>query len=452
MLIKLPMHKLRKACSQFDCLGRFTCARRLQWRETLVRYSLNAAPFLVFVGISCFAGCTTAARRDAPPNLISTAEPIGFTADVRLLSADLTGFDDRSSKFLQGVRDAAAGGDINVLSLSGGGSGGAFGAGALFGLSQAHSRPTFHLVTGVSAGALIAPFAFLGPKWDEQLKEAFTGAHPRLLHSASTALISRLFSPLGSRGHGALFRLVDGYVTTALIDAVAREAASGRRLLVATTDLDKQETVIWNLGVIAAHGGELARKLFRDVLIASASVPGIFPPMLIHVRSDAVDYDELHVDGGVTTTLFAAPLMAAFHPYRLELLRGAKLYMIVNGQLAQKPAKTPVNTPQILARSLSAGMTYRTREAIGDAIELSQQLGMTLRLTEIPIGYPKGSYVDFNSIYRRTLFNYGNDCATAGMLWVTPEQSVRRNGRPVLEATAGKFDCPSENLPAALDP
>jgi predicted acylesterase/phospholipase RssA len=429
MRLELFVAKARKIRSRIDRLGAFA-----------------------FVGIACLAGCTSVARRDAPPDLINMAVPIGFTADVRLLSADLAGFDDRSSRFLQGVRDAAAGGDINVLSLSGGGSGGAFGAGALYGLSQAHARPTFHLVTGVSAGALIAPFAFLGPEWDEKLKEAFAGAHPRLLHSASTALIARLLSPLGSREHGALFRLVDSYVTTALIDAVAREAASGRRLLVATTDLDKQETVLWNLGVIAAHGGEPARELFRDVLIASASVPGIFPPVLIRVRSDAVDYDELHVDGGVTTALFAAPLMAAFHPYRLELLRGAKLYLIINGQLAQEPSKTPVNTPQILARSLSAGTTYRTREAIVDAIELSRQLGMTLRLTEIPIGYPKGSYVEFNAIYRRNLFKYGNDCATAGMLWVTPEESVRRNGRPLSEVTADKFDCPSQNLPAALGP
>jgi predicted acylesterase/phospholipase RssA len=307
-------------------------------------------------------------------------------------------------------------------------------------------------VTGVSAGALIAPFAFLGPEWDRKLKDAFAGEHPRLLHSTSTAFISRLLSPLGFHKHSALFHMVDGYVTTELIDAVAREAATGRRLLVATTDLDKQETVLWNLGVIATHGGEPARELFRDVLIASASVPGIFPPVLIHVRGDAVDYDELHVDGAVTTTLFAAPLMAAFHPYRLEPLRGAKLFLIINGQLAHDPVKTPVNTPQILASSLSAGMTYRTREAISDAIDLSQQLDMTLRLTEIPIGYPKANFVDFESDYMRTLFMYGTNCAATGKLWVTPEQSVQRNGRPLSRAAQGTFACPAENLPAAPSP
>ncbi len=452
MHIKVPVLKAFKACSRFDRLDGFTNARPLQWRETRAGYALNAAPLLVLVGITCLAGCTAATRRDAPPELISTAQPVGFTADVRLLSADLTGFDARSAKFLQGVRDSAAGGDINLLSLSGGGSGGAFGAGALYGLSQVQARPTFHLVTGVSAGALIAPFAFLGPEWDKKMKDAFAGEHSSLLRSTSKALISRLFSPLGLREHSALYRLVDSYVTTELIDAVAREAATGRRLLVATTDLDKQETVLWNLGVIAAHSGEPARELFRDVLIASASVPGIFPPVLIHVRSDAVDYDELHVDGGVTTTLFAAPLMAAFHPHRLEPLRGAKLYLIINGLLAHEPVKTPINTPRILASSLSAGMTYRTREAIGDAIELSRQLDMTLRLTEIPIGYPKESFVDFSSLYMQTLFMYGADCAAAGKLWVTPEQSVQRNGRPLSEATVGPFACPAANLPAAPDP
>lgn len=411
-----------------------------------MKHRSKSISLLAIAGMAFMSGCTVAARHDAPPDLISAAEPVGFSADVRLLSADLTGFDDRSSTFLQGVRDAAAGGDINVLSLSGGGSGGAFGAGALYGLHQAHSLPTFHLVTGVSAGALIAPFAFLGPEWDEKLKDAFAGAHPGLMHSTSTALIARMFSPLGLRGHGPLFRLVDSYVTSELIDAVAREAVTGRRLLVATTDLDKQETVLWNLGVIAAKGGESARKLFRDVLIASASLPGIFPPVLIRVHSGAADYDELHVDGAVTTTLFAAPLMAAFHPYRLGPLRGAKLYLIINGQLAHKPAKTAVNTPQILASSLSAGMTYRTREAIADAVELSRQLDMTLRLTEIPIGYPRESSVDFRSTYMQSLFKYGSDCAAAGTLWVTPEQSIRRNGRPLSEIAPGKFACPAESL------
>ena len=404
----------------------------------------------LLIGIACLTGCTVSARRDAPPDLLSTAEPVGYGPDVRLLSADLTEFDSRSSQFLQGVRDAAAGGDINILALSGGGSGGAFGAGALYGLSQAHARPTFHLVTGVSAGALIAPFAFLGPAWDQKLKYAFASEHSSLLHSATTALVSRLLSPLGVRDHGALFRLVNSYVTAEMIEAVAREAATGRHLIVATTDLDKQETVLWNLDVIASHGGEAARELFRDVLIASASVPGIFPPVLIHVRSNGIDYDELHVDGGVTTTLFSAPLMATFHPYRLEPLRGAKLYLIINGQLAHAPAKTPISTPRILTSSLSAGMMYRTREAIGDSIDLSHELDMTLRLTEIPVGYPRMNFVDFRSNNMQSLFQYGANCAATGKLWVTPEQSVQRNGRPLSEPAAHSLACPAENLAAAL--
>src|SRR5471032_1219198 len=109
MHLKLLALKAHKVCSRFNRLGGFASARRLQWRDTQSRYSLKVAPLIVLVGIAFLAGCTVAARRDAPPDLLSTAEPIGFTADVRLLSADLTGFDDRSSKFLQGVRDAAAG-------------------------------------------------------------------------------------------------------------------------------------------------------------------------------------------------------------------------------------------------------------------------------------------------------------------------------------------------------
>ena len=172
---------------------------------------------------------------------------------------------------------------ISVLALSGGGADGAYGAGVLVGLDPSSgTRPEFQVVTGVSTGALIAPFAFLGPDWDGKLEEAFTGP-------AAGALLSPrgfgalLFGPSVYRGR-PLERLVGHYVDDALLQAVARENARGRKLLVATTDLDRQETVIWNMGEIAASGGPQARRLFRDVLVASASVPGVFPPKLIEVR------------------------------------------------------------------------------------------------------------------------------------------------------------------------
>ena len=57
------------------------------------------------------------------------------------------------------------------LAISGGGDDGAFGAGLLAGWSARGDRPVFGLVTGVSTGALSAPFAFLGGEYDAKLKQ-----------------------------------------------------------------------------------------------------------------------------------------------------------------------------------------------------------------------------------------------------------------------------------------
>jgi len=190
------------------------------------------------LALALLAGCVTTPRQPAPPTLIDAAVPDGLSTNVRLLSIDRGRFLQESPVLLRNIHRAADG-SLDILALSGGGSGGAFGAGALVGLSRAHARPTFELVTGVSAGALIAPFAFLGSDWDAQLTSAFTGqAGASLQRSPLMSVASRLLFPQGFGRHDPLAALVDRYVTDAMIAAVAREHAKGRRLIVATTDLD----------------------------------------------------------------------------------------------------------------------------------------------------------------------------------------------------------------------
>ena len=390
------------------------------------------------------AGCQTAPRRPAPPELIGTATPAGFPASVRLVTTDQKNFAALAPAFFGGLRAAANDGSVDILALSGDGSGGAYGAGALAGMTRAHARPRFEMVTGVSAGALLAPFAFLGPDWDARMHDAFTGERSaELLRSPTRRILSRLLSPRGLPHHNALFKLVDHFVTPQMIAAVAREATTGRRLVVATTDLDKHETVLWDLGEIAEHGGEAARRLFRDVLIASASVPGVFPPVLIHVRENGRDYDEMHVDGGVTTAVFSAPLIAGIQSTDLPLLRGAHLYMIVNGQLARTPQTTRYNTVDILANALAAELTYKTREAIVDNIAASRRLGMQFQLTEVPVDYPQASFIDFDQAHMQALYDYAADCAARGLLWLTPDQSIRRNMGAHHAPVSGVPACPA---------
>ena len=394
--------------------------------------------YLVLLG-----GCTTAARLAAPPQVIGSAEPDGLPTTVRLVTTDLRGFAQRAPAFFQGIRRAAGDGPVNILALSGGGSDGAFGAGALVGLTRAGTRPQFQLVTGVSAGALIAPFAFLGSGWDDQLQQAFTGDHSQLLDSTpGWRLLTRLLFPLGVGKHNPLFDMVDRYVTHKLVAAVARESASGRKLIVATTDLDTRETVLWDMGVIASRGDESARSLFRDVLVASASVPGIFPPVLIHVNDGERRYEEMHVDGGVTTSVFTLPLVAGIRPVNLPELHGAHLYMIVNGQLARRAETTPVNTMELLTRSFSAEMTYKMREAIAENIGFARQLGMVFRITEVPVDYPLASFSDFDAKPMRALFAYAASCAERGQLWITPQESIRRNMHPEPLDGVSERQCP----------
>lgn len=405
----------------------------------------RTVPLLLALGVALLAACSAPTRRPAPPRLISGSVPEGYTERVRLLASDVEQFAKRSPEFFQGIRDSSTDGSVDILALSGGGAGGAFGVGALTGLSRAHTRPQYELVTGVSVGALLAPFAYLGSDWDEAMQQAFGGdATAHLIGSPRSTLLARLVSPMG-HDHGSLYQLVDRFVTPAMIEAIARENAKGRRLVVATTDLDKSETVLWDMGAIASRGGEIARTTFRDVLVASASVPGMFPPVLIHVQDGEHHYDELHVDGSVTAPVFTTPLIAELHPETLSALHGANLYMIVNSQVHRFPKTTPVKTLPLLISSFGAGLTYKTREAIAETIAISRQLGIHFLMTSIPVDYPETSFIDFNPANMRALFNYAADCAEQGKLWVTPEQGLRRNLMAHSVPPEGPPSCPTED-------
>ncbi|MGH8145686.1 MAG: patatin-like phospholipase family protein [Rhodanobacteraceae bacterium] len=214
----------------------------------------HSRQYWLALAMMVLGGCVMVPRRPPPPDLINTAVPAGFKPDIRMLSVNRQRYMQELPGLAAGLRQAAHGRPINVLALSGGGSYGAFGAGALVGLSRAHARPKFQLVTGVSAGALLAPFAFLGTAWDTQLQQVFTsGALASLQHSGSMpSVLKRVVFPQGVGGHDVLASLVDRFISNALIDAVARQAKTGRQLWIATTDLDDQETMFWNMTAVPA--------------------------------------------------------------------------------------------------------------------------------------------------------------------------------------------------------
>ena len=189
----------------------------------------------------------------------------------------------------------------DLLVLSGGGSTGAFGAGLLSGWTKAGARPTFKIVAGVSTGALQATAAFLGPHCDHVLREIFT--------SYRTPEVYTTRHPLGALTQDAacdsapLKRLIDRYMTAAMLERVARAHAAGRRLFVGTTNLDASRFVVWDMGAIASSGRPDALRRYRKVLLASCAVPLLLPPVYFDVDAGGRACSEMHADGGMRQVL-----------------------------------------------------------------------------------------------------------------------------------------------------
>ena len=302
-----------------------------------------------------------------------------------------------------------------VLALSGGGADGAFGAGLLAGWSARGTRPQFTLVTGASAGALIAPFAFLGPAYDETLRSVFaTGEMANLLQPEGLA---------GLFGTG-LFKteplrdLIARHVDGSMLAAIAREHRAGRRLYVVTTNLDAQRTAIWDMGEIAASGDPGALDLFRNVLTASASIPGVFSPMLIDVEADGRRSAEMHVDGGVTTNVLILPeaLLVSGTPVFPPDAR-PKVYVVMNSKLAPDFEVVKASTLQIVRRSFETSVRANTRNTLLASYQFAKSRNWDFNLASIDSDYPKSDTIGFDLAYMRQLFDYGYQRGRAGILW-----------------------------------
>ncbi len=353
-------------------------------------------------------------RRPAPGGDAEIPGFEGVRLTVEEAEDSLAGAADR----LALPRSVFASDSFNILAISGGAAGGAFGAGVLVGLTKAAARPDFAIVTGVSTGALIAPFAFLGSEWDDRLTDAYTGGHAARLLS-----LTRLSPPIGGGGlfrSDALEALIDPFVDEALVAAVAAEHARGRRLLVATTDLDSQQLCIWDMGEIASRGGAAAVTLFRDVLVASASLPGLFPPRRFHCRLDGKDYEEMHVDGGVAAPLFLMP--AALLRWRgvARRLRRGQVYAIVNTVLESSPQTTPPNMPAILGRTFDTLLRYSYRQALGVVSTFCAAHRLPLSVASIEAVEPPVSMLSFETRQMRRTFDDAVERAQAGRIWSTP--------------------------------
>jgi predicted acylesterase/phospholipase RssA len=398
-----------------------------------------AALLTCLTSLLTLGGCAPSAIRD--PLATYTVESGESPETIRTLGADQQFADIPIGSVAQRLHQLPGQEPLRILALSGGGAEGAFGAGALVGLGRSGALPQFSVVTGVSAGALIAPYAFLGPAWDRQLTDAYTsGRAEHLLQPRGFAVIFGSSAYSGS----PLEHLVEHYLTDELIQAVAREAASGRLLLVATTNVNSGEIVVWDLGSIAMNGGDHAKVLFREVLVASASVPGLFPPVIIRVQEHGALFSEAHVDGTASAP-FLVPAGLIRQPPGHESSPAADVYVIVDGRLSEERRSVELRLRPILSRSISVGLTHMMRTTLELTATSAERDGAHFEYSAIPVAYGDLASFDFRGSTMRPLFEYGYDCARASRLWISSPQASGGATDRRRDGTNQSVQCPADD-------
>lgn len=372
------------------------------------------------------AGCgATVLRADIPLEVINKAqipgiEEVRFWGDEPIPNA--RAFQAERFKQIQKTRPGILqqrNRTVNLLALSGGGPDGAFGAGLLNGWTKSGKRPRFEFVAGVSTGALLAPFAFLGPEYDDEARDIYSK------YGTSDILRPNLLGGLIGGGTALansepLANVIARYVDRKFLAKVAREHNRGRRLLVGTTNLDAQRPVIWDMGRIATRNSDQALKLFRRVLLASASIPGVFPPIFIEAKSGGQTYKEMHVDGGVTDNAFLLPAefdRRKFEQQQIFASWKLKMYIIVNSKTRPEPKVVKASTFGIAGRSISTLIKQQTQ---GDVLKLylrAKRNDVDFNLASVPDSFDVKSKEAFDKDYMKALFQVGFNAARKGYKW-----------------------------------
>lgn len=297
---------------------------------------------------------------------------------------------------------------ITYLSISGGGSNGAYGAGFLVGWTKRGDRPKFNVVTGISTGSMIAPLAFLGPKYDDKLKEAYTTI------TTKDVAETQVFAALVGRASGladntGLKKLIARYFTKEMLDEVAAESLKGRALLIGTTYLEAQRPIIWDIGAIARSGNPKALDLVHQIILASASIPGAFPPANIEVTADGKTYNEMHVDGGVTRQVFMYP--PSYRPAVVDKAIGWKarrtVYIIRNNKISSEYSDVEPKIFSIVGKSLDTLIKYDGISDLYKIYTIARRDKLKYNYTSIPEEFTAQSTPAFDEKYMGSLFQAG---------------------------------------------
>ena len=374
-------------------------------------------------------GCATAPPRNNPlPQELYPQAQIPGIPDARYWGDEAPPFaemvQNASSAQLRERFPALYRQSFTALAISGGGSKGAFTAGLVNGWTAAGTRPKFSVVTGISTGALCAPFVFLGPAYDAKLKEVYTQYSTRDMVTIRGAMDTiRNDSAADS---APLRALIAKYIDKTVMQAIAAEYRKGRMLYISSTNLDAMRPVVWNIGKIAASGAPGALDLVHDAMLASASVPVGFPPVMIEVEANGQRYEEMHVDGGVTRQSFLFSFGVDIKDFLRKIkTKGATAYVIRNSKL--KPNWEAVNRklPAIASRSFDSlirtqGIYDFYREYTG-----ALQYGFDYRLVYIPDDFDVESKEPFDPVYMNKLYDLGYKMGAGGVPWLKAPPGIK---------------------------
>lgn len=367
------------------------------------------------------SGCATAPKRNPLPESFINKAQIPYIPNARfwgdaLPPHILERLEDE--KFQIQLKDPEARYEpVHYLALSGGGSNGAFGAGLLVGWTEEGTRPDFRVVAGISTGALSAPFAFIGPEYDVVLRKLYTTTSTdEILKKRSVFALLKSDSLTDT---GPLRKILEDVIDGTVVQKIATEHNKGRRLFIGTTNLDAERPVIWNIGAIAASGQPDAIQLIRDVLLASAAIPGMFPPVYFKVEAYGQTFDELHVDGGVASQVFLYPASLDLEWFKKKIgLKGEDhIFIIRNSRL--EPEWTPV-IPRVLPITKRSIEALIRAQGIGDLYRLylgAQRDHLAYHLAYIPSDFRVDPKEEFDPNYMADLYYLGYKMAKGGYPW-----------------------------------
>lgn len=309
---------------------------------------------------------------------------------------------------------------INILALSGGGSFGAFATGVLNGWDAAGTRPVFRLVTGISTGSLIAPFAFLGGKYDQKIGQLYTSINTNNIMEKKSLFSIATGTPYAA-DNSPLYELMERYIDEEMLQDIATAHSEGRRLWIGTTNLDAQHVVIWNMGAIASSGHPDALELFRRIMLASAAMPVAFPPSMIEVEAGGSKYDEMHVDGGVMTQVFfygdIIDIDEAHETLGIKDNPQARIFILRSGQISKNYKPVDMSIFSIAGKTLTS---LTMTQAIGDLYRIyliAQKNGIDYNLGTVPDEYVSNPKEPFDPDELKRLYDLGYKMAASGYPW-----------------------------------